>query len=437
MIDFTVIVQNENNTLTLKAKYYYEEFSLADEVRVVGFVAKTLAAQSQHDQIARIFVYDPQSQVDWDALLSDYTDRLILIRLPSPQLSSQSLVITERPLQLLVTIFDQELDTSITDESFWQTLEHHSGGMIAVNILRNPPRTTFVRELIQRDYHIWHYLGPQSTPTTLHFADTDLTVEQLRSTVAQQSSLVVATWHLWHEIRVTPDIFADCGIPVLIASRFPTHPSIGAEFFRAFYTSVFNEGIATAFHQAQQSTHLLSLGDSTHRDFAIFAQTNEDRLMVTADKPPLVPEVQRDQVFISYSHRDTPWCDMLLDYLNPLRQSHVIKAWVDKDIEPGSRWFDDIQQALARAKIAVLLASPAFFGSSFIQKYELPAILSSYQHGDCNIIWVAVSAYTYNLTVLKDIQAAHPPDHPLDRLSDTDAQDVLLKIVQLIAEALN
>ena len=58
----------------------------------------------------------------------------------------------------------------------------------------------------------------------------------------------------------------------------------------------------------------------------------------------------RDQVFISYSHKDKEWMESLLTHLKPLIRTGGVKAWSDTQIKRGSQWFDEIQNALSTTK---------------------------------------------------------------------------------------
>ena len=66
----------------------------------------------------------------------------------------------------------------------------------------------------------------------------------------------------------------------------------------------------------------------------------------------------RDQVFISYSHKDREWLSKLQTMLKPMVRNKIISVWEDAKISAGDEWRGEIKQALARAKAAVLLVTP-------------------------------------------------------------------------------
>jgi internalin A len=123
------------------------------------------------------------------------------------------------------------------------------------------------------------------------------------------------------------------------------------------------------------------------------------------------------QIFISYSHEDEKWLKELDKFLKPIERQFPTAVWSDRQIGAGARWATEIEQALASAKLVMLLVSPSFLASDFIHQNELGPILAAAGEGRKKILWVLLSACPWKETALKDIQAAHDIARPLDQLS--------------------
>jgi class 3 adenylate cyclase len=145
---------------------------------------------------------------------------------------------------------------------------------------------------------------------------------------------------------------------------------------------------------------------------------------------------RRGGVFVSYSHKDKLWLEKLQIHLKPYLRSGSVSTWSDAQIQPGQRWQKEIEAALGSARIALLLVSPNFLGSEFIASQELPKLLAAAQREGVNILWVPVSASSYDETELGGYQAAHDPDRPLDTLSPADQNLALVKLCKIIKSAL-
>lgn len=170
-------------------------------------------------------------------------------------------------------------------------------------------------------------------------------------------------------------------------------------------------------------------------DFGPISAAGTQVARLSEEKREMESVVERDLVFISYSHKDSEWLHRLQTMLKPLIRNKSLSTWDDKQIRPGERWRSEIDSALRRAKVAVLLVSPDFLASDFIAEKELPPLLDAATRTGTKILWIPVSASLYTETEIERYQAAHDPGKPLNSLSPAELDQALVKICTYIKEA--
>lgn len=141
------------------------------------------------------------------------------------------------------------------------------------------------------------------------------------------------------------------------------------------------------------------------------------------------------QVFISYSHDDRSWLDRLKLALAPFEDIDEIAVLDDTQIAPGDRWADIIDGFLATADVAVILVSTNLLASRFVREVELPAVVEAAKAGRLTLVWAAVSSSSWQVTELRDFQAAVNPSRPLDLMEPGEANSALVAIAQAVASA--
>jgi len=143
----------------------------------------------------------------------------------------------------------------------------------------------------------------------------------------------------------------------------------------------------------------------------------------------------RDGVFISYSHKDSKFYDELLTMLAPVKER--LKIWTDQMIRPGELWRQEIEKALASAKVAVLLVSPDFLASDFIRKHELQSLLEAAKEEGLRILSINVKEAQVDYTELEQYQRlyANPPLSSLTKAKRNEAiHDIAQKLTDLVSE---
>jgi WD40 repeat protein len=141
-------------------------------------------------------------------------------------------------------------------------------------------------------------------------------------------------------------------------------------------------------------------------------------------------------VFLSYSHKDEVWKDRLKTHLGVLEAQGLLETWDDRRIAPGTDWFEDIQEAMARASVAVLLVSADFLTSKFILGEEVPRLLQRRRTEGMTVIPVIIRSCTWRkVDWLQRIQARPLEGMPLASFEGGDRCDAeLTKIAEEILE---
>jgi hypothetical protein len=117
-------------------------------------------------------------------------------------------------------------------------------------------------------------------------------------------------------------------------------------------------------------------------------------------------EMHAARIFISYSHIDESLKDEFVTMFAGLQRQGRIDAWQDRRIDPGEEWFTAIQKAMEECNLAVLLVSPDFIASSFIQTEELKLLLQRRIEDGLHIVPIILRPCLWQReSVIKDLQA--------------------------------
>ncbi|MGH2941653.1 MAG: NB-ARC domain-containing protein [Solirubrobacteraceae bacterium] len=124
-------------------------------------------------------------------------------------------------------------------------------------------------------------------------------------------------------------------------------------------------------------------------------------------------------VFVSYCREDAEWLRRFAVMLKPEVRGRGMQVWSDALIGTGRAWRPEIDDAIARADVALLLVSPDFLASDFIMDIELPALIDR----GVPLVPVLLRACRHGaVPELMRVQWAHDPnaDGPVADARDVD-----------------
>ncbi|NTW50168.1 MAG: TIR domain-containing protein [Chlorobiales bacterium] len=136
---------------------------------------------------------------------------------------------------------------------------------------------------------------------------------------------------------------------------------------------------------------------------------------------------KREKVFISYSHKNKDWLERVQTQFKALRNLGIkIDVWDDTRIKSGMKWRDEIDKALATAKVAILLISTDFLASDFIKDNELPPLLKAAKNDGATILSVILEPCLFDMhKELSQFQTVNDPKKPLSGLTEHEQKDIL------------
>ena len=120
-------------------------------------------------------------------------------------------------------------------------------------------------------------------------------------------------------------------------------------------------------------------------------------------------------------------------HLSPLETQYGLQRWDDSRIQPGDIWLDEIERALARAQVALLLVSPDFLASDFIRRQELPCLFEAAQNDGLKILWVPLLPCSWKrFRQIEQYQAVIPVNKTLAEMGEVERDRALVAITDHI-----
>lgn len=157
-----------------------------------------------------------------------------------------------------------------------------------------------------------------------------------------------------------------------------------------------------------------------------------------SDKDSEIKKKDRKAIFISYSHEDKDHLKRLHVHMKPLEKKGLVDIWDDTKIKTGQNWKEQIEKALSRAAIAILIISADFIASDFIVENELPPILKKAELEGTKVLPIILKPCRFlREEHLSQFQALNPPDKPLLSMSNIEQEEIWDRLSQVIETELS
>jgi hypothetical protein len=151
--------------------------------------------------------------------------------------------------------------------------------------------------------------------------------------------------------------------------------------------------------------------------------------------PSSTPEThKKNDIFISYSHKDEEWKDRMVTQLMVLQMQQHFSLWEDRQIQTGDSWLPEIENALDQACVVVMMISANFLSSNFILQKEVPRILERRQKEGVRVIPIIVKPCPWRgVEWLSSIQLRPKDGVPLISGNEYQIEQELADIAEIIS----
>jgi TIR domain/Bacterial sugar transferase len=147
--------------------------------------------------------------------------------------------------------------------------------------------------------------------------------------------------------------------------------------------------------------------------------------------------VKTPSVFVSYCREDRQWKDRVVNQLGVLEAQGLLDVWEDGKIGAGQDWMENIEQALDRASVGVLLISASYLVSDFINRVEVNRLLARRNGDGLMLVPILVKPCRWeSVDWLHGLQVRPPGARPLSTMRKAHADAALKQVATEVQERL-
>jgi tetratricopeptide (TPR) repeat protein len=127
------------------------------------------------------------------------------------------------------------------------------------------------------------------------------------------------------------------------------------------------------------------------------------------------------ELFISYSHQDDELRRKLETHIALLKRQSVFNVWHDRRISAGREWAGEIDEALERADVVLLLVSSDFLASDYCYDREMTRALRRHEEGAAHVVPVILRPCDWQSSLFGKLQGLPADGKPVTTYPSIDA----------------
>ncbi len=140
------------------------------------------------------------------------------------------------------------------------------------------------------------------------------------------------------------------------------------------------------------------------------------------------------QAFISYSHNDEHYLDLLVKHLAQLKRDGHLQEWTDKAIEAGSNLDEAVASGLNSANLFIALLSPDYLNSNYCYEIEFKKAQEMHEEGQLRIIPIVVEDCDWLNSPFSKLKAIPKDGLAISRWSNQNT--AMLDVIQNLRKVL-
>lgn len=122
-------------------------------------------------------------------------------------------------------------------------------------------------------------------------------------------------------------------------------------------------------------------------------------------------------------------------HLQVLEQEGILDLWDDRRIAAGDNWRVEIEEAIHRAQVAVLLVSAEYLASRFVREEELRRILELRRRGGLRVIPVIIKPCAWQrVEWLEAIQVFPDGGRAISSGKESEIEEDLAELAKTVAD---